>query len=202
MKRVEVEFAGIPHRRFDLDFTTPPAFEEHLAELGYRRSEALVMLLESSLIGDHAPAEIQPITDEAGWAVYGSLRNLDAVEFAERTDETPGADVAAAMVQSRRAKSPPLQYWLASVDGTPRAYCASWVAAGGIGQIEDLFTHPDYRHRGMATALIHHCVEECRRSGAGAILIVADADDTPKDMYSAMGFRAVATKREYWRTAD
>lgn len=60
-----------------------------------------------------------------------------------------------------------------------------------------MFTHRDFRHRGLATALIHHCVAEARREGAGPVVIVADPTDTPKRMYAAMGFRPVAVKRDY-----
>ena len=67
----------------------------------------------------------------------------------------------------------------------------------GVGAVEDLFTHPDFRHRGLATALIHHCVAEVRSEGAGPIVISADTTDTPKRMYAALGFRPVAVKRDY-----
>jgi predicted N-acetyltransferase YhbS len=62
-----------------------------------------------------------------------------------------------------------------------------------------LFVEAAFRHRGLATALIHHCVRRCREAGAGPVVIVADPDDTPKHMYAAMGFRPVATKRDYWK---
>ena len=107
-----------------------------------------------------------------------------------------------AMLATHRAKSPPVRYWLAYVDGEPRAYFASWEGIDGIGQVEDLFTHPDYRHRGLATALIHHCVSDSRTSGAGPVVIVCDPADTPKRMYAAMGFRPIAIKRNYWKRMD
>jgi len=69
----------------------------------------------------------------------------------------------------------------------------------GLGQVEDVFVEPAYRHRGIATALIHHCVADCREQGAGAVVIVADACDTPQHMYAAIGFRPAATKRRYVR---
>ncbi len=61
-----------------------------------------------------------------------------------------------------------------------------------------MFTHPDFRHRGLATALIDHCVADRRAHGAGPVVIVADPTDTPKRMYAALGFRPVAIKRS-WR---
>ena len=101
------------------------------------------------------------------------------------------------MLQHRRIKSPPVRFWLAYLDGEPRAYFASWEGTEGVGQVEDLFTHPDFRHRGLATALIHHCVADARAHGAGPVVIVADPTETPKRIYAAMGFRPVAVKRSY-----
>jgi predicted GNAT family acetyltransferase len=71
----------------------------------------------------------------------------------------------------------------------------------GIGQVEDLFTHPDFRHRGIATALIAHCVADARARGAGPVLITADPLDTPKQMYAAMGFRPFSVTRNYFKSA-
>ena len=48
-----------------------------------------------------------------------------------------------------------VRHWLAYAEGTPTGYLSSWVAPNGVGYLEDLFTHPDYRHRGLATALTH-----------------------------------------------
>jgi ribosomal protein S18 acetylase RimI-like enzyme len=95
-----------------------------------------------------------------------------------------------------RLKSPPDRKWLAYVDGAARGMSSVW-DVDGMGQVEDVFVEPAYRHRGIATALIHHCVADCRARGAGAVVIVADAADTPQTMYAAMGFHPVATKRRY-----
>ena len=65
--------------------------------------------------------------------------------------------------------------------------------------MEELYTQPEFRHRGLATALIHHCVADCRSHGAGSVVIVCAPGDTPKQMYAAMGFQPVAVKRNYWK---
>lgn len=200
LRRVEEEFAGFPHRAFYLDFTTPPAFEARLLLDGYVRTESLVMLLEGKLKNKKPPHEIRAVSSDADWEAFAGLQQLDWREHAERTglvDET-GA-VGARMLATRQAKQPPLQYWLAMCDGAPRAYFSSWEGTDGVGQVEDLFVHPDYRHRGLATALLHHCVDESRKKGAGPVVIVSDPTDTPKHMYAAMGWRPVAMKREYRR---
>lgn len=199
LARVEREFDGLPHRRFDFDSTTPPAFEARLAFEGYQRFDLLVMLLDGELATDVTPCDIRPVTDDAGWEAYAALHDIDWQEYVHRLGRPEDVWTASAMVRSRRAKSPPVNYWLAYVDGEPRAYCASWAGVDGVGQVDDLFTHPDFRRRGLASALIHRCVADCREHGASAVIIVADPADTPRRMYAAMGFRPVAIKREYWR---
>ena len=65
--------------------------------------------------------------------------------------------------------------------------------------MEDLFTVPAFRRRGVATALIAHAVGDARDRGAGPVLIGADPDDSPKHMYAAMGFRPLCVLRSYTR---
>jgi hypothetical protein len=49
----------------------------------------------------------------------------------------------------------------------------------------------------VATALIDRAVSGCRAAGAGPVLITADVDDTPKQMYVALGFRPVGVAQKY-----
>jgi GNAT superfamily N-acetyltransferase len=136
--------------------------------------------------------------DDEGWKAFAALHALDwAGDGRDVARREPEAE--APMVATMRAKSPPVRYWLGYIDGVPRGYLTSWEGTAGVGQVETLFVHPHVRHRGLATALLHHCVQDCRALGAGPVVIAAAADDTPKQMYAAMGWRAVAVKREYVR---
>jgi GNAT superfamily N-acetyltransferase len=200
LERAEREFAGWRHRRFDVDFTTPPALEARLTLEGYERLDTLVMLLEGGLAGSPKSYEIREVTYDAHWEAYTSLHDVDWREYRERMPGGPGGfnqETARQMMLSRRAKSPPVRHWLAYLDGEPRAYCSSWGGMDGVGQVEDLFTHPDFRHHGLARALIHHGVAEARRDGVRPVVIVADPADTPKRMYATLGFRPMAVKRDY-----
>jgi GNAT superfamily N-acetyltransferase len=199
LERVEREFAGYPHRRFDLDLSTPPALEPRLAFEGYQRGDLLIMALEGDLADEGKPHDIRLVEDNTGWDRYAALHEIDWQGYSEDLPPSAGKWLADPMYRSRRVKSPPTRNWLAYVDGEARAYLTSWQGIDGVGQVEDLFTHPDFRHRGLATALIHRGVADCRERGAGPVVIVADPQDTPKQMYTAMGFRPVAMKREYWK---
>jgi predicted GNAT family acetyltransferase len=68
-----------------------------------------------------------------------------------------------------------------------------------VGLVEDLFTLPAYRHRGIATALVAHAVADVRAQGVEPILIGTDSGDTPKHMYAAMGFRPLVLTHQYVR---
>ena len=197
--RVEQEFEDIPHRSFELDFTVASSVEARLVLDGYRWSEGLLLLVEGDLIGNPKPCDVRPVDDNAGWDAVHRMWDADRREEETRGRGAYSKEGARARMGVKRAKSPPVRCWLACVDGDPVAYCSSWSGVGGIGLVEDLLTHPDFRHQGLATALVHHCVGDCREQGAGPVLICAGANETPKQMYAAMGFKPVAVSREYWK---
>jgi GNAT superfamily N-acetyltransferase len=199
LARVEREFAGFGHRRFDLDFTTPPAFEARLALTACRTREFLVMLREGDLPGRGATADIRECDGAAAWAAFETLTLDNWRESSERQGLTGGDGVGERLARVHRRRSPPARYWLAWADGAPHGFVASWEGVDGMGQVEDLFVHPSARGRGLARALIGHGVAACRQRGAGPIVIVADVHDTPKDAYARMGFRPVAVMRSYLR---
>jgi GNAT superfamily N-acetyltransferase len=202
LARADAEYASIGHRRFDVDFRTPPAFVARLVLSGYERTDDLLLVLEGDVVGNAIAHDIRPVETEADWAEYAELHAIDWSEHMERQKRSEDDSVPRDMLAAHKAKQPPVQYWLACVDGRPRAYFNSWGGIGGVGQVEDLFTHPEFRHRGLATALIHHCVTDARHKGAGPVVIVADPTDTPKSMYAQMGFRPIATYSHYLKRLD
>ncbi len=72
------------------------------------------------------------------------------------------------------------------------AMCKLW-SDGATAQVEDVFTAPEARGRGHARTLVTHAIGEARRGGHGLIFIVADDDDTPKELYGRLGFDPLAT---------
>ncbi|MEO8457609.1 MAG: GNAT family N-acetyltransferase [Chloroflexota bacterium] len=192
------EFAHAAHRRFDADHRTPPEFIARLLLAGgYERSDALVSVLEGELIGEAKPWDIRPIEDDAGWEALLALTTADFAEHQLRIGRPVEDAVARRLWLSKKSKQPPVQYWLACDGDTVVGFMNSWDGVSGVGQVEDLFTRPDYRKRGVATALIHHCVADCHAKGAGPVVIVADPTDTPKEIYARMGFRPVAVQSKY-----
>lgn len=191
----EFDFAN--HRRFDVDYRTPQEFVARLLlDGGYERSDTLISVLEGELNGAPKHWEIRPATDDS-WDSIWDLTLLDFSEHQRRVGRPVDDGVARRIWMSKKTKQPPVQYSLAYDSERPVGYFNWWEGVGGIGQVEDLFTHPDYRKRGVATALIQHCVAQCRAKGASPVVIASDPTDTPKNIYARMGFRPVAIQAKY-----
>ncbi len=89
------------------------------------------------------------------------------------------------------------QFFPACEVGVDCAYGAVVFCANGMGIVEDLFTLPSFRKRGIATAIIARATAFARDQGAEQILIGALASEPPKRLYAALGFSPVCVIREY-----
>lgn len=199
LARMDDVYAASAHRRLDCDFTTAPPLEARLVRDGFHRRDFLVMLLEGEPRGRTATADIRACAGEPSWAAFTALMVADWTEMAGRIGLVPAEKVGEDLARNARLRAGAVRYWLACDGGAPSGFLCSWEGVGGVGQVEDLYVRPDARGRGVAAALLRHGIEDCRRHGAAAVVIVADADDTPKSAYARAGFAPVAVKREYVR---
>jgi GNAT superfamily N-acetyltransferase len=197
LARADREFAHCPQRLVRLDADAPALVEAMLVLRGYQRSATLFAVLEGDVRGRAPVHDVRGITTEADWAAHAELKRRDWDEVAESKGLRDVADVGPALAAIARAKAPGVTWWLASLGGVPCGYLAAFVGVDGMGQVEDLYVTPETRHRGVATALLHRGIADCRARGAGSVVIVSDADDTPKHMYAAMGFRPLAVESKY-----
>ena len=94
-----------------------------------------------------------------------------------------------------------VKMWIIRCDGEDCGYFASWPGRNGVGMVEWLFTAPQQRRRGFATALVAHAVGDARERGASAVLIGARAagDGVPRRMYEALRFRPVCLTQAFTR---
>jgi GNAT superfamily N-acetyltransferase len=196
------EYAYAPRLSFRVDAFTPSSFEARLAFDGYDSSDAILLVLDGALRSSrNRGVQILPI-DQEGWRGYEELKRLDWREHAAHRSENPGdLTVPRGLASAARLKSPPVQYLVALENGRAVGYCSAWSGFEGVGQVEDLFVHPEYRHRGIGTALLHSCVDAARAQGAGPIIIVVDRTNRAKNMYVALGWRPLSLCRLYSMSA-
>lgn len=200
LARADELYAGRRHRKVMLDPATPPAFEARLVLEGYQPHPHVELVLEGALTASPPSVELRLVQSDEDRASLTELWQLSHEEEVEKGQHDAwGAGVTEQMVAAKQLKAPDLRFWLARVDDTDAAFFSSWPGTDGVGIVEDLFTRLEFRYRGLATALIAHCVDDARERGAGPVAISARVDDTPKLMYAALGFRPAAISRSYLR---
>ena len=196
--RADAALAHCRQRFFMVDPLTPPAFEARLALEDYiERTPTLQLVLGGRLKADPRRAELRPVTTDEDWRSLEALFRQDHLERARIEGHNLPVEVTRGLVVGLRLKWPACQFFLAREEGEDAAYGAGILCEGGLGMVEDLFTLPAFRHRGLATAIIARAVEHARARGAGPVFIGARANDTPKKFYAALGFEPVCLTREY-----
>jgi len=199
-ENVEREYVDCSHRRFAVDPLTPADVVARLALADYPFTETVWLALNGRLRGAAPKVDIRLLGTDADWNEAIPLMEAEWGEALVKQGRATDNSVVPEFVATKRGKSPPIRHWIAYLGSTACAYFSSWEGKNGVGIVEDLFTMPRYRHRGIATALLHHCVADARVHGARSVIIGALTDDTPKKMYAAMGFRPLLTTRHYTHT--
>lgn len=203
---LECEMGGLDHRHVLADPGTPPRLLARLALEGYRpRATLQMVLVEGAPLRGRKPVElaIRRVERDADWESLEGLWQQDMGEASLRQGRgalAPGT--AAQMVLTKRLKQPELRFFMANLGARDVGYFSSWPGVDGLGMVEDLYTHPSVRRRGVARALIHHAVADARARGAAAVLIGADPTDTPMHLYARLGFAPVALTASWLRVPE
>ena len=111
--------------------------------------------------------------------------------FEAETGE-PGGDADA--VTRRRIASQEL--WLHD-DGGPVAIAGLSIPAGGAVRVGPVYTPPERRGRGYASALVAQRSAAARAEGLRCLLYADLANPTSNGIYRAMGYRPVAELVRY-----
>ncbi|MEX2204966.1 MAG: GNAT family N-acetyltransferase [Myxococcota bacterium] len=198
---IEAEFASAEHRQIFWDPGTPLPFEARLQLDDYVAHDEVVLALEGALGARvRADVEIRPAERDADWEAITELCWLDHEEEVKKGFHGPWPrSITERIVACKRWKAPAVRFFVARVEGVDCGFFSGFPGENGVGLVEDLYTRDDFRGRGVATALVAACVADARARGAGPVLIGARPDDTPKQMYAAMGFRPLCVRRAYLR---
>ena len=127
------------------------------------------MLIRRARLDDHG--DLSEIFRAASLSNDGDRENLLAhPEFLELS---PGA-----IVEGRLR--------LAEIDGVTVGFATGLPADRDV-ELEDLFVHPDWMRRGVATRLVADLIERSRAAGASRVVVTANPHASA--FYAASGFR-------------
>ncbi|MFD0539585.1 GNAT family N-acetyltransferase [Actinomadura luteofluorescens] len=97
--------------------------------------------------------------------------------------------MAAKLAEERRLCEAGDATWFgAFVDGEMRAGLGIFHDGQGLARYQHVETHPAFRRRGLASALVHFAGVEAMRRGAGTLVIVADPAAEAIRVYRSLGF--------------
>ena len=193
---MESRLSHTPWRVAFTDGFTPDIFLARLGYDGFREHFLTIqMALEGPVRVDPAPLDFRPAETDADWAAFAALLRLNHVEgrATEGMDLPP--EFTADMAAVYRAKAPEFRFRLAFREGEAVAYGACGAAPNGFGIVEDIFTHPDHRRRGVASAMIAALAADLRAQGCATVFLGALAGEEAKRLYAKLGFRPVGTAR-------
>lgn len=83
------------------------------------------------------------------------------------------------------------RFFVAYVGDVAASRCELYVR-DGVAQVEDVGTVPEYRNRGLGSAVVMRAADEARAAGADVVFLNADADDWPMALYGRLGFDELA----------
>src|SRR5581483_2937062 len=172
---------GIGHRRVNLrDAGAIERLEPEFVALGWK-PERFVLMAHRRAPDRPADAPVREVDEP-------TVREL----WAEGIRTFPhGKDEALVqqILEHRRliAEAIPTRFLVAEVDGRLVAHTELY-SLGGVGQVENVATLPEFRNRGFARALVTRAVELSREEGNELTFLVADAEDWPRGLYEKLGF--------------
>jgi predicted GNAT family acetyltransferase len=68
-----------------------------------------------------------------------------------------------------------------------------------VAEVADVGTLPEHRRRGLATAAVVAAARAARAGGADLVIVTADADDWPRQLYSRLGFEPLGLVERFRR---
>ncbi len=91
-----------------------------------------------------------------------------------------------------------LRGFVAEREGELGAY-ATLLLHEGIGEIDQVYTAPEHRGHGLASVVVRAAIAAAIERGDDLVVIGADADDWPQQLYERLGFETVGSRHGFVR---
>jgi ribosomal protein S18 acetylase RimI-like enzyme len=185
--------AGLAHR--SVVVADDPAGErliDPLVAAGYDHSAQLAMAATEPPARGGRSADV----------VRLDLADRVAAARADWRRDRPGWPEATVELLSRQASTLPAGAavtFLGVRRGDEVVARADVLVRDGVGQVEDVLTHPDHRGRGYASALVLAALGSARSAGAEVVFLRAEEDDWPQHLYRRLGFTPLGRAHSFTR---
>ena len=175
--------AGLEHRHvvaYDevLGRRLAPGF----AEAGFEVARLVFM-------GLHRPMDRTVDTsmvDELTWDEMAPLRAIETRAEPYANDDETVRQLVDRNIATGRATHV-RHYAARAADGIHASLCDLY-SDGSVAQVEDVGTFEAHRNQGLARATVSRVLEVATSENHEFVFIVADDEDTPKDLYAKLGF--------------
>jgi ribosomal protein S18 acetylase RimI-like enzyme len=185
--------AGLAHR--SVVVAGDPAGErliDALVAAGYTHSAQLAMVATGPAERGARSADVATL----------DLATRVAAARADWRRERPGWPDDTVDVLSRQATTLPgaaAVTFLGRWSGGAVVARADVIVRDGVGQVEEVVTHPDHRGRGYASALVLAGVGLARAAGAEVVFLRAEEGDWPQHLYRRLGFTDLGRAHTFLR---
>lgn len=110
-------------------------------------------------------------------------------------------DKAARKRDVYKSKDNSLEAYIAYFDGEPAGKCELFIQ-DGYAKIEDFDVIEKHQRKGIGTTMLRSMIEDAITGEAENIYLIADKDDTPRDMYSKLEFETIGEEIELFRAVN
>jgi len=168
-------------------------------EIARRASRTMEISTNGCYVLDLSKAANWRVRKDCEVVPYG-LGRLDDV--LRHNLEMDGSDIGEDFVARRAVRkskvflnNPAIDNYLLYAGGEVVGACELFVHEG-VAKIEDFNVLERVQRQGYGTTLLKHLVEVALSKGAETVYLIADEDDTAKEMYEKLGFEKIYEVRE------
>ena len=193
---LEAHHAGLPNRRAVVE---DDAVSERIAAELVPRGWALHRLVLLARDGAEPPPEAPALAEEVPYGQVRALREewLRALPWG-LSENTLKEGLAG---DDRLFAGTPTRAFATFEHGRPLAY-ALLLDGGRDGMLEDVYTTPEARGRGLSTSVIAAVLHAARAERHEAVFVPTAADGGAGGLYERLGFAPVAVQHHFSRQAD
>jgi ribosomal protein S18 acetylase RimI-like enzyme len=193
------EFPDAQHVALGIDGTDGDTGDAAaLTDLGLTAEVNTVLTAQRLPPGPADGTEVRPLTSDDDWAQATDLRLVCYYET-PTPDERRFTELQVA--GERGLCTAGYGTWFgAFVEGRMRAGAGMFTDGTGPARFQSVETHPDFRRRGLASAVIRHAGQwALHQPGARTLVIVADPDDHAIRLYRTLGFAETERQAQLYR---